>query len=158
MKHLRMSEDELRAYQQRQRGATRARPCATELDAAPGGKNATCPSAAQSAPRHSLLEQRFEQQLRDAGFLPRADDDAPMRYVREYYPIASRNFRLDFAWPEVKVGVEIQGMAHRIKGKFRADIEKRALCLLADWRVLEVGSAEVRDGTAIQWLRELLAR
>jgi hypothetical protein len=48
-------------------------------------------------------------------------------------------------------------MAHRIKGKFKRDIEKRALALLAGWRVLEVGGDEVRSGRALVWLRELLA-
>ena len=47
-------------------------------------------------------------------------------------------------------------MVHRIKGRFRADIEKRALALLAGWRVLEVSGAEIRSGQAIAWLIALL--
>jgi hypothetical protein len=55
------------------------------------------------------------------------------------------------------VAVEIQGMAHRIKGKFKRDIEKRALALLAGWKLLELDGASVRDGRGIEWLRQLLS-
>lgn len=75
---------------------------------------------------------------------------------REFRFIEGRNFRLDFAWPGARVAVEVQGMVHRIKGRFRADIEKRALALLAGWRVLEVSGAEIRSGQAIAWLIALL--
>lgn len=75
---------------------------------------------------------------------------------REYQFLAERGFRLDFAWPGQRIAVEVQGMVHRIKGRFRADIEKRALALLAGWRVLEVSGAEIRSGQAIAWLIALM--
>lgn len=97
--------------------------------------------------KESELERRFAQQIRAAG-LPDPE--------REYYHIAGRDFRLDFAWPALRLGVEIQGMAHRIKGKFNADIEKRALAMLAGWRVLELNGTAVREETGIEWLKALL--
>lgn len=103
--------------------------------------------AAGVAPKTSELERRFAQQIRAAG-LPEPEV--------EYYHLAGRDFRLDFAWPHVKVGVEIQGMAHRIKAKFNADIEKRALAMLAGWRVLELNGDSVRQETGIAWLTVLL--
>ncbi len=96
----------------------------------------------------SALEERLVQQLEDVGYKG--------TYKREYYPILGRDFRLDFAWVPEKKYVEVQGMAHRIKGKFRADIEKRALLTLAGWRGLEVGGAEIKSGKAIEWIKELL--
>ena len=101
------------------------------------------------APRkESQLERRFLQQLEQAGLTECC--------IREYYAINGRDFRLDFAFPSRKIGVEVQGMAHRVKKQFRADIEKRALHLLAGWRVLEVGGAEIKSGKAIEWIKELL--
>lgn len=95
----------------------------------------------------SLIEQRFAQQVEDAGLpVPR----------REYFHIPGRDFRLDFAWPALRIGVEVQGGAHRVKGRFAADIEKRALALLAGWRVLEVNGAAVRDESGIGWLKQLM--
>lgn len=99
-------------------------------------------------PKVSKLERRFSQQLADNPDLP--------AHQRNYFFLPDRDLELDYAWPLVKVAVEVQGQAHRIKGKFKRDIEKRALALLAGWRVLEVGGDEVRSGRALEWLRQLL--
>lgn len=96
----------------------------------------------------SKLERRFSQQLAENPDLP--------PHQRNYFFLPDRDLELDFSWPAARVAVEVQGMAHRIKGKFKRDIEKRALAMLAGWRVLEVGRAEVRSGQAIAWLRVLL--
>lgn len=77
---------------------------------------------------------------------------------REHIAIKGRKFRLDFAWPDRKVGVEVQGMVHRIRERFGNDIEKRALHLIDGWIVLEVGGNEIRDGRAIEWLTHLMIR
>ena len=101
-------------------------------------------------PKVSKIERRFAQQLADNPDIP--------PHQRNYFPFQETDHELDFAWPAVKVAVEVQGMAHRIKGKFKRDIEKRALAMLAGWRVLEVGGDEVRSGRALEWLRALLAK
>lgn len=74
---------------------------------------------------------------------------------RNYRAIEGRKFEIDFAWPDLKLACEVQGMAHRIKERFEGDIEKRALTLLAGWTVLEVSGKTIRDGTAITWLETL---
>lgn len=96
----------------------------------------------------SKLERRFSQQLADNPDIP--------PHQRNYFFLPDRDLELDYAWTAVKVAVEVQGMAHRVKGKFKRDIEKRALALLAGWRVLEVGGDQVRSGLALAWLRVLL--
>ena len=53
---------------------------------------------------------------------------------------------------------QAHGQAHRIKGKFKVDMEKRALALLAGLRILEVGGDEIRSGIAIEWVKLLLTR
>lgn len=77
---------------------------------------------------------------------------------RNYLFNPPRKQELDFAWPERKIAVEVQGMVHRIKGRFNADMEKRALALLAGWKILEVGGREIRNGVASKWLEQLLAQ
>lgn len=74
----------------------------------------------------------------------------------EHRPLEWRKYRLDFAWPKMRKGVEVQGMVHRIKGRFRADIEKRAELLLAGWSVLEVDGESIKDGRALEWLKRFL--
>lgn len=135
MNALRMSEKEAVAHQKRVNGRNdRAR------------TSITSPQAGTAV---SKLELRFAQQIESAGLPPPA---------RNWYHIPGRDFTLDFAWPNLKFGVEVQGMAHRIKSKFRADIEKRALAQLAGWRVLEVGGYEIRNEIAIKWLIDLWIR
>jgi very-short-patch-repair endonuclease len=98
-------------------------------------------------PVESSIEAMFALQLR-AARLPEPK--------REFAFCEGRKFRLDFAWPERLIAVEVQGMVHRIKERFEADIEKRALALLGGWRVLEVSGQAVRDGRALGWIEQLL--
>lgn len=126
---VRWTPEQLQEWQQRQ-----AKPKPAEKPANP-------------APKESKLERRLVQQLTDAGI---------HGWQRNYFFLGDRDLELDFAWPETRLAVEVQGMAHRIKGKFQRDIEKRALALLAGWRVLEVDGSAIRDGRALKWLKLLL--
>lgn len=109
---------------------------------APAAPSKIVPSAKQE----SDIEALFSQQL------AMTELPAPRR---DYEYLRGSGHELDFAWPELMIGVEVQGMAHRIKSKFKTDIKKRARGLLQGWRVLEVGGAEIKDGTAMVWLHEL---
>jgi hypothetical protein len=95
----------------------------------------------------SLIVRRFEQQLSAHGF------PAP---EREYFAIPGRDFRWDYAWPQLRVLVEIQGAQHRIKKMFKADIEKRALAMLAGWRCLELDRHSISTERSVEWLSALL--
>lgn len=108
------------------------------------------PIVVVAQPKVSKIERRFEQQLADNPDIPVAQ--------RNYFFLPDRDFEIDWAWSDRRIGVEVQGQAHRIKGKWKRDIEKRALLLLAGWRILEVGGDEVRSGKALEWLRDLLRR
>ena len=98
----------------------------------------------------SKLELRFTQQLAERPDIP--------PHVRNYFFLDGRDFELDFAWPNLKFAVSIEGMAHRVRGRFKADIEKHALAVLAGWTVLRVGGAEIRHGVAIYWTQTMLER
>lgn len=77
-------------------------------------------------------------------------------FVQQYQPLPPRKWTLDFAFPDLKLAIEVQGMVHRIKDKFRRDIEKRAELMLSGWKVLEVDGESIRDGRALDWVRRLL--
>ena len=101
------------------------------------------------AESRSVLEETFARDMR-ALFFP--------AWEREYTFLEGRKYRLDFAWPGVKLGIEVDGAVHRIKSRFHSDREKHALSLLAGWRILPVTGLHVRDGRAITWAAELLFR
>jgi very-short-patch-repair endonuclease len=107
-------------------------------------KKETTPKA---PPKESKLEIRFVQQLADAGIAG---------YTRNYFPILGRDWELDFAWVPAKVYIEIDGMAHRTKERFKADFQKHAALVLAGWRGLRVCGDDVRQGRAIDWTKQLL--
>lgn len=75
---------------------------------------------------------------------------------REYRFMDKRDFRLDYAWPSIKLAVEVQGMVHRIKERFLADVEKLAMAQIYGWQVLLVAGQDVRSGRAVSWLVTLL--
>ena len=110
---------------------------------------------APTARQVSEIEELLASQISLVGNLPAPE--------REYPFLRGRAHRLDFAWPAYRVngmqlGVEVQGMVHRVKGRFSADLEKRALGLLQDWLILEVGGDQIRSGKAMEWIQALFAR
>lgn len=98
----------------------------------------------------SEIEALFAQQLRAAQAPP---------YVRNYAEaIPGRKLEVDFAWPELRFGIEVQGGAHRIKANFHRDAEKACLAYLAGWVVLPVTGRQIRDARAGDWAIAAIAR
>lgn len=68
-----------------------------------------------------------------------------------------RAFAMDFAWPDRMLTVEIDGAVHRIKGRFRADLERHNLAQVLGWRVLRFSPADVKSAKAVDTVRAVLA-
>ncbi len=75
---------------------------------------------------------------------------------REHLFHESRNFRIDLAYPDLKLGIEIDGAVHRIKGRFLSDLQKHNELTLAGWRWIRVTPPQVQSGEALELVRELL--
>lgn len=103
------------------------------------------PAALQRGP--SKLEIRFSQQL--------AGDTIPP-HQRNYFFLPDRDLELDFAWPQWKVGVEIQGGVHKMK--LSRDCEKMVLAILAGWVILPLDRKLVTSGQGLQALSSILAK
>lgn len=77
-----------------------------------------------------------------------------------------RKFRADFAWPDYRLLVEVQGGIWRKGGGAHShptgivrDIAKQQTAVLAGWAVFPVITDEVTDGSAVQMIvRALHAR
>ena len=81
--------------------------------------------------------------------------------IREYQAIKGRKFRFDFAWLEHKLLVEVNGGtytkgAHSTGAGIARDYEKANLAQLAGWRVLLFDGKSVKDGTAVEVIRQAL--
>lgn len=103
----------------------------------------------------SELEAMFEFQLR--AVLGVTD------FVREYKFHPVRKFRFDFAWPERKIAVEIDGGTwnhgrHVSGAGFARDAVKSNLAVLDGWRVFHFDSKMVENTEAIEFMREAFAK
>lgn len=100
----------------------------------------------------SPLETQLAQQIRESG-LPKPD--------RECRFHATRRWRFDFCWAEAMIAVEIDGATwtagRHSRGKgFENDCEKINQAQLDGWVVLRFTGAMVRDGRAINLIKQAL--
>lgn len=72
-----------------------------------------------------------------------------------FHPV--RKWRLDVAYPDRKLAVEVDGAVHRIKGMFFRDIDKHQALFFEGWRLLRVTTAQVRNGEAVRLVERALA-
>lgn len=81
--------------------------------------------------------------------------------VFEHQHIPGRKFRIDVAWPDHKVGIEVQGGVW-IRGKHGRgsgvvkDMAKRNLQLLHGWRVIEVQPGELCMQETVSMVKRLI--
>jgi hypothetical protein len=70
-----------------------------------------------------------------------------------------RRWRFDFAWPERKVACEVEGGVfvggyHNRGVGYTLNCEKYNEAAVRGWLVLRVTPAQIRDGSAIYWIKE----
>ncbi len=71
----------------------------------------------------------------------------PGRMTREYRPVPGRRFRIDFAFPTEKVGVEFDGYRHHgfSYAGFRGGAARQNILVGHHWRILRYTLKDVRD-------------
>jgi very-short-patch-repair endonuclease len=76
--------------------------------------------------------------------------------VREHLFHSRRGWRFDFAWPTIKLAVELDGRGRHqtVKGT-RDDCEKHNAAVLLGWRVLRYPATDIKD--VEQWVDEIHA-
>lgn len=79
----------------------------------------------------------------------------------EYKFHPDRKWRIDFAWPGLKLAVEIEGGIwtggrHTRGAGFMADMEKYNALAVLGWRLLRFDGAAVRSGRAIREVSALV--
>ena len=81
--------------------------------------------------------------------------------VREHRFHPTRRWRFDFAWPDRKLAVEVEGAMwtngrHTRPEGFQSDLEKYNEATMAGWRVLRVTGPMVDDGRAMNLIEDAL--
>ena len=80
---------------------------------------------------------------------------------REHRFDPTRRWRFDFAWPEKRVAIEVEGGIwtsgrHTSAVGWIGDAEKYNRATILGWRILRVATNHIKSGEAVQWARELL--
>ena len=73
-----------------------------------------------------------------------------------------RKWRFDFAWPENKVALEVEGGTfsggrHTTGTGFHADCEKYTIAAIEGWIVVRVTSKHIDEGQHLKWVAMALA-
>jgi hypothetical protein len=75
---------------------------------------------------------------------------------REFKFHETRKWRIDLAYTDRKLAIEVDGMVHRIESRFKRDIEKHQALFLAGWSLLRVSTAQVKSGEALRLVERAL--
>jgi len=82
--------------------------------------------------------------------------------VREYRFHPSRRWRFDFAWPDYRIAVEVEGGVwsggrHGRGSGIVQDIEKGNAAVILGWQVLRATTNTVKSGAALKDLESLFS-
>lgn len=128
---------------------------------------------AHKASQKERWTDHFQLQLRSYGFrvMPvgtlTLDDHLANRMCvfQEYRFHPERKWRLDFAIPALKLGIEIDGGiwrpsggAHSRPANIQRDIEKANALTMLDWRLLRFSPVEIKSGESIRMTAVLATR
>ncbi len=97
----------------------------------------------------SHLERAFALMLRQHPDIPTP--------LREYAFHPSRKWRFDFAWPEQRFAVEVEGSGpqgmgrHQRRGGYEADAEKYEAAMVEGWTVYRIPSRWIAEGNRLIW-------
>ena len=108
----------------------------------------------EAAAKRRALEERLVLQMRAHG-LPTPE--------REYRFDDVRKWRFDFAWPDFRVAVEVDGATwssgrHNRGAGYEADAEKINAATALGWRVFRYTARRIRSGYAVNEIRVQLER
>jgi len=80
--------------------------------------------------------------------------EAKLVFVNELRPLTGRKFRIDFAFPSVKLGLEINGNQHYVKGTNNTVLtpyhqKRHDLITAAGWTLIEIPCKKIWDSNYI---------
>ena len=85
-------------------------------------------------------------------------------WVREHRFHPSRMWRIDIAFPDIKLAVECEGMGpkgepgrHQLTQHIASNTEKHSALAVLGWRLIRVTGRQIDSGHAIRWIGGALA-
>lgn len=85
-------------------------------------------------------------------------------FVREHHFHRKRQWRIDIAFPDVKLAVECEGVGpkgkpgrHQLTQHLHANTEKHSALAAAGWRLIRATGRQIHSGHALRWIEAALA-
>ncbi len=80
-------------------------------------------------------------------------------YEREFRFHPKRKWRMDFAWAQLQVFLEVEGAGHNFYHNFHRDMEKYNTAAFMGWRLLRISSKMINDkgGAGLYFMRDFVA-
>ena len=84
--------------------------------------------------------------------------------LQEYKFMPDRDYRFDFAYPNEKIGIEVEGGTLGMQGRhtrgkgYAEDCLKYNLAVLNGWKILRFTTAQVNSGEAVDFIQCLYYR
>ena len=76
--------------------------------------------------------------------------------TREHVFHPDRKWRIDFAWPDLKLAVEVESSVHRIRSRFAGDLDKYNALNRDGWTLLRYTRKMIESGQAINEVTAVL--
>lgn len=112
-------------------------------------------------PDKSNLGRRKGRSVGEAEFMRQWLLEHELPPVEEYPFHPSRRWRFDFAWPEEKLALEVEGGSwtsgrHNRGAGYETDCEKYSAAAILGWRIIRATTGQVKKGLAIEWVTAAL--
>lgn len=85
-------------------------------------------------------------------------------FKREYRFHPVRKWRLDLAFPELRIGIECEGVGargtagrHQLTQHIHDNTEKHSALAVMGWRLIRVTGKQIHSGHAVKWITQALA-
>lgn len=127
---------------------------AAQIESIPVGRTFTLLEAPQ-APAQPTIASKLEAQMLE---IIESNQLPTPEIQHEPFTHLGRKHRIDFAWPEHRIALEVQGGAHGVQHQQTADTEKLFLLQYEGWFVITATPADLGNGKALARIQAVLHR
>jgi very-short-patch-repair endonuclease len=126
--------------------------CGNTRRCSSNGNCSVCEKLRKTPKQPSDLEAELSKQFSAAGI---------RQPLTEYRFHETRKWRFDFAWPELKLAVEVEGGGwsggrHTRGTGFEADLEKYDAAMRMGWNIYRCAGRLIKDGSALKTITVLI--
>lgn len=149
---IKMTKTEARALKLPAYEGSPCKRCGNTRRCSSNGNCTACQKLRRAPKEPSKLEADLAKQLSAAGIRPP---------LTEYRFHDTRRWRFDFAWPELKLAVEVEGGGwsggrHTRGAGFEADLEKYDAAMRMGWNIYRCAARLISDGSALKTITFLI--